>query len=277
VDRLIKDAVDSAKAEKDRDIAALTSSKDADIAAMAASIHEKEIVIVTAKANLTICSSKLEARRLVRLANAAEDLAALNNGEPADPCAGQADPAECDLWSTDQCGTVLFGNVNVTEACPALCDNCIPPDPHSSNDPNASGTDDGTGNSTLFVAVGICAGIVILATVINIMIRQNAAKEEDNKYGNAGAFVNPMYSESQPEKGSNQDSSADPHVYGGNSAFQEESYQEIPVPTTSNSTYDAAGAAEVDTYEDIAGGGAEDTYENVEEDYLNVGNSDLNC
>lgn len=115
MDRLIKDAVDSAKAEKDRDIAALTSSKDADIAAMAASIHEKEIVIVTAKANLTICSSKLEARRLVRLANAAEDLAALNNGEPADPCAGQADPAECDLWSTDQCGTVLFGNVNVTE------------------------------------------------------------------------------------------------------------------------------------------------------------------
>ena len=206
VDRLIKDAVDSAKAEKDRDIAALTSSKDADIAAMAASIHEKEIVIVTAKANLTICSSKLEARRLVRLANAAADLEALSNGggaNPTDPCAGQTDPPECDLWTTDQCGTVLFGNVNVTAECTVLCDNCVSVTPQEGttngaavgSDASASASASGNNNSTLFLSIGICAGIVVLATVINIMIRRSAADQEDGHNSNAGAFVNPMYDE----------------------------------------------------------------------------------
>ena len=66
VDRLINDAVDSAEAAKDRVIAALTATLD-----------EKEIAIMAVGANLAVCSSKLEARRLVRLANVAEDLAAL--------------------------------------------------------------------------------------------------------------------------------------------------------------------------------------------------------
>lgn len=220
VDRLIKDAVDAAGKANDRDMAALTASKDADfaaltsakdadvailtaskdaeiatltaakdteIAALTVAVHEKELAIVTAKANLTVCSSKLEARRLVRLANAAADLEALNNGERTDsPCAGQTDPPECDLWSTDQCGTVLFGNVNVTAECAVLCENCVPTPQEETNGAAVNGSPDidasviasgNRTNSTLFLAVGICAGIVVLATVINIMIRRNGANQ----------------------------------------------------------------------------------------------------
>lgn len=313
LDRLIKDAVDSAvlsadaandrdmaalTASKDADIATLKSSKDADIAALTAAIHEKEILIVTAKANLTVCSTKLEARRLVRLANAAVDLEALSNGggaNPTDPCAGQTDPPECDLWTTDQCGTVLFGNVNVTAECTVLCDNCVSVTPQEGttngaavgSDASASASASGNNNSTLFLSIGICAGIVVLATVINIMIRRSAADQEDGHNSNAGAFVNPMYDE---KNSSQAGSGADPHVYGGNSALQDESYEEISGATNSNSTYDAAGAAdeeghydglvgngtydaaagEEDTYEDVVGGGADSNY-------LNVGNDDFNC
>ena len=260
VDRLIKDAVDSAEAAKDRAIAALTSSKDADIATLTASIHEKEIAIVTAKANLTVCSSKLEARRLVRLANVAEDLAALVNDKATvqtDPCAGQTDPSECDLWSAQQCGSVLFGNVDVTEVCPVLCDSCSPEETTNGadNSPDTSAT--ATGSNTLFLAVGICAGIVVLATIVNVLIRRNAASEGGNQHSiDAVAFVNPMYS----EKAAN----------GGGGAAQEGTYEEMNT-----------AAAEEDTYDDVVGGGADDTYENTVDgddgNYLNVANEDLRC
>lgn len=322
VDRLIKDAVDAAGKANDRDMAALTASKDADfaaltsakdadvailtaskdaeiatltaakdteIAALTVAVHEKELAIVTAKANLTVCSSKLEARRLVRLANAAADLEALNNGERTDsPCAGQKDPPECDLWSTDQCGTVLFGNVNVTAECAVLCENCVPTPQEAANGAAVNGSPDidasaiasgNRTNSTLFLAVGICAGIVVLATVINIMIRRNGTNQGgDDQYSNAGAFVNPMYSEEDHGGGA-----APQHVYRGNSAQQEESYEEIPVPATSNGTYNAAeedleghydgldgnstyAAAADDTYEDVVGGGG---------NYLDVEDADF--
>ena len=313
VDRLIKDAVDSADAANDRDIAALTASKDADIATLTASkdadiaalkaskdadfaalaslkdaaianltatVHDTEIASMATKANLTVCNTKLEARRLVRLANTAADLEALNNNgggggvEPTDPCAGQADPPECDLWTTDQCGTVLFGNVNVTAECAVLCDNCVSATPQEGTtngatvDSDAAASLRGNNNSTLFLAVGICAGIVVLATVINIMIRRNAANQGDDHYRTGGAFVNPMYDEKDSSQAG---SGADPHLFGGNSALQDEAYEEVSGATNSDSTYDAAGAADEEGHYDglvgngtyDAAAGEEDTYEDV--------------
>ena len=271
VDRLIKEAVSSAVAEKDQematqiatkdaeiadlkiaaltaanggDIAALAASKDAEIAALTASNHEKEIAVVA-------CNTKLEARRLSRLAEAAEDLAA------------------------ETLGT-------------------------ASTDASAA---DSSSSSTLGLAIGICVGIGVLATIINVMLRRSGSA--DDQYENAKAFVNPMYSPKEVESpapvnsvgapsSSAAPSTLDSHVYGGISALHEEAYEEITEPSN---TYDsaAATAAAEDTYEDVVGGGAAETYadipaggaeESYEEmgnaesgNYLNVqnGDDDLNC
>lgn len=223
------------------DISALTATKDASIADLTASNHEQEIALVT-------CNTKLEARRLSRLAEAAEDLAAHTQG--------------------------------------------------------AASTDDLAADSsswTLGLAIGICAGIVVLATAINVMLRCRRTDDGDDQNGGSNAFVNPMYSEKNERAapvnnavstaGAVASSTVDSHVYGGNSALQEEAYEEL---AGSPNTYNSAAAAE-DTYEDVVGGSAAETYadipagtaeESYEEisnvdnnNYLNVqnGEDDLNC
>lgn len=72
----------------------------------------------------------------------------------------------------------------------------------------------------------------------------------------------------------------------GNTALQEESYEEIPVPQTtpSNSTYDAAGEDLEGHYDGLDGNStydaaADDTYEDVaagDGNYLDVKDADFN-
>lgn len=213
------------------DVAALAATKDAEIAALTASNHEQEIAIVA-------CNTKLEARRLSRLAEAAEGLAA------------------------DTLGT-------------------------ASTDASAADSSSSS-SSTLGLAIGICVGIGVLATIINVMLRRSGSA--DDQYEKTNAFVNPMYSPKEAEgpapvnsvgaaSSAAAPSTLDSHVYGGNSALHEGApYEELTEPSN---TYDsaAAAAAAEDTYEDVVGDGAAETYADIpaggaEEIYEEMGNAE---
>ena len=257
VDRLVAEAVTAADAAKDAEMnanaLAADAAKDAAIHAKDVEIHAKELAVVTLRANLTVCNTKLEARRLVRLAQSADDVAKLED----EPCAGQSDPTECDHWTKDSCGSIMFGDMNVTGLCPVLCDSCdadasqsktntaadadADADAAGVSGPDASATADTNNSANL--AIGVCVGIVFLATLINVVVRCRSTKHDGDGSSQVLAFVNPMYKDRPAESSAGMAAAAPPPQQAQMPANQEETYDDLQGDTDQyEGTYEELGA-----------------------------------
>lgn len=123
---------------------------------------------------------------------------------------GQADPADCDFFTEEDCGTVRFGTMNVTLICPVLCDSCLYAGNSSSVDgSNPASTrlppdEDAASTSMPMIIGGAVAGFAVLAALIWFAIHMQKGKEdahpqdeEGRPNGNAANrahFDNPTFS-----------------------------------------------------------------------------------
>ena len=287
-----KDAAIHAKdveiAEMNANALAADAAKDAAIHAKDAAIHAKELEVVTLRANLTVCNTKLEARRLVRLAQSADDVAKLED----EPCAGQRDPTECDHWTKDSCGSIMFGDMNVTGLCPVLCDSCDADASHSKTNTAAGADADAAGvsgpdasatadtNNSANLAIGVCVGIVFLATLINVVVRCRSNTQDGDGSSQVLAFVNPMYKDKPAESSAGMAAAAPPPQQAQMPANEEETYDDLQGDTDQyEGTYEELGAGTTEYMtvsepsnqsgidEASYGPAIDDSYEAVEADF----------
>lgn len=193
-----------------------------------------------------------------------------------DACAGLFDPADCDMLDASQCGTVVFGRLEVSVECPVLCDNC-----ETSGNANLNVDDDAacassgdSGGKNGGAVVGIVILLLLLAAAVAFIYvtRVGNAKEKDTAGGSSvpAAFENPMYDE--PVQSHNSSMAAmmdDLHTKGLNdNALDERSVQSTQSLVSTDETHNessylavestANSASVVLVDESLAGGSAEE-------------------
>ena len=250
--RLVEAAVSAADASKDREIATLNAATTANMATLTAKLtHDKEIAVISLKANLTVCKSQLEAKRLARLAEASNGYStvtsAVNSPNPDEP-------------DVDASAGIATSEVSSTAAAA------------------------GGGNGPIGLAVGIGIAVVVIATLINVVIRCRGQHADGGGGNTVPAFVNPMYHERNNDVAAGVSPTHSPsneqHAVASfasnedtyedvDNTFGEQTYEEIAghVPYTSA----VMTVTEPDGVESSYGPALDQAYEDVGDD------ADLNC
>lgn len=116
-------------------------------------------------------------------------------------CEGKVDPSECATFNIDQCGTLRFGILNVSQECPVLCNTCgalgrgsggdAADAPHAGTDSSSSGHTKNIriGNAIVIVAIIV----VLLAVVVFIAIKCRGKQGSLNYPPSVDAHANPAY------------------------------------------------------------------------------------